>query len=206
MLSRRNEAISILGRQVMQPRGLIGLGQDSLDVCGPEIAQSMRAFANTANTPILVHCTQGKDRTGLVVLLLCLLVLSPTSQDTQQSHVEGRAKDLDGAPATSKGTGSDESSFYSDNPDSNTLPNNYIIDAISQDYLLSGPALAVERESRLKEIRAIGLSDDFADCSADWVRRMATYLDEQYGGAERYLGKIGLDKAEIASIKEVLCY
>lgn len=35
----RVKAISILGREVMQPRGLIGLGHDSIDFCGPEIAQ-----------------------------------------------------------------------------------------------------------------------------------------------------------------------
>lgn len=35
----RMEAISILGREVMQPRGLIGLGYDSLDSCQPEIAE-----------------------------------------------------------------------------------------------------------------------------------------------------------------------
>lgn len=35
----RMEAISILGKNVMQPRGLIGLGYDSIDNCGPEIAQ-----------------------------------------------------------------------------------------------------------------------------------------------------------------------
>lgn len=35
----RMKAISILGREVMLPRGLIGLGYDSLDHCGPEIAE-----------------------------------------------------------------------------------------------------------------------------------------------------------------------
>lgn len=33
------EAIGILGREVMQLRGLIGLGHDSIDFCGLEIAQ-----------------------------------------------------------------------------------------------------------------------------------------------------------------------
>jgi len=33
------EAISILGKNVMQPRGLVGLGYDSIDNCGPEIAE-----------------------------------------------------------------------------------------------------------------------------------------------------------------------
>ncbi|TAQ85846.1 4-nitrophenylphosphatase [Chlorociboria aeruginascens] len=35
----RMDAISILGREVMQPRGLVGLGFDSIDHCGPEIAE-----------------------------------------------------------------------------------------------------------------------------------------------------------------------
>jgi len=38
-IGRRMEAISILGKNVMQPRGLVGLGYDSIDNCGPEIAQ-----------------------------------------------------------------------------------------------------------------------------------------------------------------------
>lgn len=31
------QAIAILGREVMLPRGLVGLGLDTLDHCGPEI-------------------------------------------------------------------------------------------------------------------------------------------------------------------------
>jgi hypothetical protein len=38
-LGYRTEAVSILGREVMLPRGLIGLGFDSIDLCGPEIAE-----------------------------------------------------------------------------------------------------------------------------------------------------------------------
>ena len=38
-LGYRIEAISILGREVMLPRGLIGLGFDSIDLCGPEITE-----------------------------------------------------------------------------------------------------------------------------------------------------------------------
>jgi hypothetical protein len=38
-LGYRIEAISILGREVMLPRGLVGLGFDSIDLCGPEIAE-----------------------------------------------------------------------------------------------------------------------------------------------------------------------
>ncbi|EKD14134.1 tyrosine/serine protein phosphatase [Drepanopeziza brunnea f. sp. 'multigermtubi' MB_m1] len=77
LLGYRMQAISILGREVMQPRGLIGLGHDSLDNSGPEIAEALLAFTNEAQTPILVHCTQGKDRTGLIVALLLLLLEIP---------------------------------------------------------------------------------------------------------------------------------
>ena len=73
----RLEAISILGREVMAPRGLIGLGKDSLDYSKDEIRQVFEVFADDRNYPVLVHCTQGKDRTGLVVLLLLLLLDTP---------------------------------------------------------------------------------------------------------------------------------
>ena len=37
------------------------------------IARALRLFADSANFPILVHCVIGKDRTGLVMMLLLLL-------------------------------------------------------------------------------------------------------------------------------------
>ena len=38
-LGYRIEAIGILGWEVMLPRGLVGLGYDTIDFCGPEIAE-----------------------------------------------------------------------------------------------------------------------------------------------------------------------
>lgn len=89
----RMEAISILGREVMQPHGLVGLGFDSLDTCGPEIAdvslcpsfteiiylssKALRVFTEPSNYGVLVHCTQGKDRTGLIIALVLLLLEVP---------------------------------------------------------------------------------------------------------------------------------
>lgn len=40
----RMEAIAILGREVMQPRGLIGLGCDTVDYCGSEIAHVSHGY------------------------------------------------------------------------------------------------------------------------------------------------------------------
>lgn len=58
----------------MQPRGLTGLAQDTLDASGAELRCVFEILATDTNYPALVHCTQGKDRTGLVVLLMLLLV------------------------------------------------------------------------------------------------------------------------------------
>jgi len=40
---------------------------------GVPIARALRLFADAANFPVLVHCVIGKDRTGLVMMLLLLL-------------------------------------------------------------------------------------------------------------------------------------
>ena len=76
-LGYRTEAIGILGREVMQPRGLIGLAKDSIDHSRSEIRQVLEVLADSRNYPVMIHCTQGKDRTGLVIMLLLLLLEAP---------------------------------------------------------------------------------------------------------------------------------
>lgn len=58
------EAISILGREVMLPRGLVRLGLDTLDQSKAEIRETLKLYTDAAALPSIVHCTQGKDRTG----------------------------------------------------------------------------------------------------------------------------------------------
>lgn len=36
-------------------------------------ATAMRLFAHSKNYPVLVHCIHGKDRTGLIIMLLLLI-------------------------------------------------------------------------------------------------------------------------------------
>jgi protein tyrosine/serine phosphatase len=76
-IGRRLQAISILGSTVMKPRGLAGLAVDSLEVCRAEIKAVFDVLADESRYPILVHCTQGKDRTGLVVMLVLMLLTTP---------------------------------------------------------------------------------------------------------------------------------
>ncbi|KAJ6020832.1 hypothetical protein N7540_006336 [Penicillium herquei] len=69
----RNDAIRLVAEQVMQPRGLTGLAQDTLDASKSELRCIFEMLALQETYPILVHCTQGKDRTGLVILMMLLL-------------------------------------------------------------------------------------------------------------------------------------
>ena len=69
----RKEAISVLGTNVMAERGLAGLAEDSLEHCRKEVKEAFDVLCDTGSYPVLVHCTQGKDRTGLIVLLALML-------------------------------------------------------------------------------------------------------------------------------------
>ena len=85
----RTEGISVLGKEIMLPKGLIGLGIDTLDHSGPEIKDIFDVLSERSSYPVLVHCTQGKDRTGitvLLVLLLCGVDISTVTADYVQSE------------------------------------------------------------------------------------------------------------------------
>ncbi|KAK5738013.1 hypothetical protein LTR17_006256 [Elasticomyces elasticus] len=151
----RKEAISILGENVMAKRGLAGLAEDSLEHCTAEVKAVFDVLCDENSYPVLVHCTQGKDRTGLTVLLVLMLL---------------------GVP----------------------------VEAIEKDYRLSGTELAPEREDKLKEIRSIGLPDSFADCPAEWVGNVSGWVNEKYGGVEKYLASCGVDREQQAALKNIL--
>ncbi|KAI1765537.1 tyrosine/serine protein phosphatase [Hypoxylon sp. FL1150] len=99
----RMQAVSVLGREVMLPRGLVGLGLVTMDESGPEIAEALRTFIEPSSPPVLVHCTQGKDRTGLIValILMALNVQTPAiqhdyllSQKGLEAEREGRLEEI----------------------------------------------------------------------------------------------------------------
>lgn len=73
LLGYRLEGISIISQNVLLPRGLIGLGQDTLQHSGPEVKDVFDVLSNPDAYPVMVHCTQGKDRTGLIIILALLL-------------------------------------------------------------------------------------------------------------------------------------
>src|SRR5205814_4029278 len=48
-----------------------------------ELAQVMHIFAERATYPVMLHCTQGKDRTGIVIVVLLLLLRVPVAAVTE---------------------------------------------------------------------------------------------------------------------------
>lgn len=60
-------------KNVMAPKGLTHLTRDMLQYSREEIKQAFEVLSNPALYPVLVHCTQGKDRTGLIILLVLAL-------------------------------------------------------------------------------------------------------------------------------------
>ncbi|KAH8809649.1 protein-tyrosine phosphatase-like protein [Flagelloscypha sp. PMI_526] len=69
LIGQKRKAPKTIGRKVLQAKGLIGLYKAFVDYCQDEIGQTLRILCEESNYPILVHCTQGKDRTGLIIAL-----------------------------------------------------------------------------------------------------------------------------------------
>ncbi|TKA68117.1 hypothetical protein B0A55_08296 [Friedmanniomyces simplex] len=156
LLGYRKEAISVLGENVMAQRGLAGLAEDSLEHCTAEVKAIFDVLADSKAYPVLVHCTQGKDRTGLKVLLVLMLL------------------------------------------------GNVPVEAMEADYRLSESELEPEREGKVEEIRSIGLPESFADCPAEWVWLVSGWVNERYGGVERYLEGCGVGREQQGVVRGIL--
>jgi len=76
--------------------------------------------------------------------------------------------------------------------------------AIEQDYLLSGPELAPEREERIKEIASIGLSERFADVSPGLVGAVQNHISQNHGSVKNYLTEIGVNEDMQNKVKRLL--
>jgi protein-tyrosine phosphatase len=73
VMGYRKDAIKIISPH-MEEMGLVGLATTSMDVCKREVKQVFEVLTDEQSWPVLVHCTQGKDRTGLIVMLVLFLL------------------------------------------------------------------------------------------------------------------------------------
>ena len=154
-IGQRTPAISILGTHVMAPRGLLGLACDTLTHSTSELSSLLLLLAQPSKYPALIHCTQGKDRTGLLVILTLLLCSVP-------------------------------------------------LKAIDQDYLASEAELLPEKAERMKEITAIGLGEEFAECHAGFVEGVSKFLQDKWGGVQGYADSIGVGETAREKIRSNL--
>jgi len=154
LVGYRKDAIKVLSPH-MEEMGLIGLATNSLDACKREVKQVFDVLADEHSLPVLVHCTQGKDRTGLIVMLVLFLL------------------DVDS-------------------------------ECIYLDYMLSESELASEKESRMKELASIGLTEQFAVCPRDLVSSVQAHINKKYGSTQKYLDSAGVSKEAIEHMKRML--
>ncbi|KAH8555882.1 protein-tyrosine phosphatase-like protein [Umbelopsis sp. PMI_123] len=69
-IGKKARASHLVGTEILTPMGLPTMYKQFLKACKDEILDALRVFTDTNNYPIHVHCTQGKDRTGMVCMLL----------------------------------------------------------------------------------------------------------------------------------------
>lgn len=67
---QHDRAALLVGREVLAPMGVANMYKQFLAHCSDEILETLLLFTNPDNYPIQIHCTQGKDRTGLISCLL----------------------------------------------------------------------------------------------------------------------------------------
>ncbi|KAL5615490.1 hypothetical protein BROUX41_005535 [Berkeleyomyces rouxiae] len=89
-----NQAKEFVSRKVVAPMGLTRFTLNGLGYSQRELAKTIRAILGPpaqTGSPVLVHCVHGKDRTGLVIALVLLLVgcpLAAVEYDYRSSDVE----------------------------------------------------------------------------------------------------------------------
>ncbi|KAI9478337.1 MAG: protein-tyrosine phosphatase-like protein [Benjaminiella poitrasii] len=74
---QRKKAAYIIGQKVLAPMGVNKMYREFATYCKAEIREALSIFTNPKNYPIEIHCTQGKDRTGMVSALIMAIAGVP---------------------------------------------------------------------------------------------------------------------------------
>lgn len=88
-------AVKVVACEVMNPRGLVKLGMDTLDQSGVTICEALRLYTDATVLPNLVHCSHGKDRTGLIcILVLMILGIAPEAIEYDYHQTDAARAEL----------------------------------------------------------------------------------------------------------------
>ncbi|KAG1137211.1 hypothetical protein G6F37_008746 [Rhizopus arrhizus] len=66
LFCQRQKAAYVIGKHVLSKMGVNQMYKEFAVYCQAEIKEALMVFTDPNNYPIEIHCTQGKDRTGMV--------------------------------------------------------------------------------------------------------------------------------------------
>ncbi|PHH53137.1 hypothetical protein CFIMG_000744RA [Ceratocystis fimbriata CBS 114723] len=84
------QAKEFIIRKVVVPLGLSRLTINGIGYSHPELAAAIRTLIRQPAVPVLVHCAQGKDRTGLVIALVLMLLDCPRAAIEHDYHLSDK--------------------------------------------------------------------------------------------------------------------
>lgn len=88
----RPHAISLISTHALGPLGLPSLSLNTLSHSSPSISLCLSSCLS--GHPKIIHCTQGKDRTGLLALLILLILHTPVQAITHDYHLTNSTSPL----------------------------------------------------------------------------------------------------------------
>ncbi|PGH07646.1 hypothetical protein GX51_01655 [Blastomyces parvus] len=201
----RNAATKLVVEQALVPRGLNGLAHDTLTASQEEIKELFGYLGNPAVYPTLIHCTQGKDRTGLVIILLLLLAGSPgrdegAPKETKEAEEEEERGDNTNAGGVLEDGDTDSRGAPVGLLETCRIP----LSAMTSDYRMSEDELIPELEERLAEMQVMGLPAEYAKCPAEFTEEVVRFLEERYGGIRGYLRAAGVEDGVVETVRGLL--
>ena len=101
------ERLHNLRMQVLNEKGLIGLNQAILETGKQEMLAGLQAITlhleHSPDNPVVIHCVQGKDRTGLLVML-CQSILGVGDAEIMDCYHESEARILESSSSSGAAT------------------------------------------------------------------------------------------------------
>lgn len=186
----RNDAISIISREVMNPRGLIVTGLDTMDQSGPDIAAVNNSLPPPPSPPLSLTPLQHQ--------------VFPREQPPNKQQALRTFTDPARLPALTHCTlGKDRTGLITT---LTLLTLGAPLDAIEHDYALTDAELEPRLKATAADLALLGLAPEWGVTAPDMVARIKGHLKERYGGLEGYLDGIGFGEDERDALREALLY
>lgn len=67
---RKKQAKQVIAEEVEAPKGLLGMYKDIVDYGTSGMYKVLNVMTDPSVYPVLIHCMQGKDRTGVVIAII----------------------------------------------------------------------------------------------------------------------------------------